>query len=181
MVRTPGIVDAIERFTSEIRVEEIEISGPPTSSHVRAAGWAEAAALLSAFKGEPQTITNPNGGSAYAQVTAEGITVSVRCGNPLDETTLRAYCIGAAHMAWSWVTSESLAVDQEGEIHDLTIRSFGITPASITPPITVIIEQDEGEPVNGSDTVFAAVASATWLAQGTPVQWPTKLSDVIKK
>ncbi len=181
VVRTPGIVDAIERFTSEIRVEEIEISGPPTSSHVRAAGWAEAAALLSAFKGEPQTITNPNGGSAYAQVTAEGITVSVRCGNPLDETTLRAYCIGAAHMAWSWVTSESLAVDQEGEIHDLTIRSFGITPASITPPITVIIEQDEGEPVNGSDTVFAAVASATWLAQGTPVQWPTKLSDVIKK
>ena len=84
-------------------------------------------------------------------------------------------------MAWSWVTSESLTVDKAGEIHDLTIRSFGITPASMTPPITVIIEPDDGEPVNGSDAVFAAVASATWLAQGTPTQWPTKLDLVTNK
>ena len=162
-------------------LEEIDIPGPPTSSQIRAAGWAEAAALLSAAKGTPQTITSPGGGSAKAQVTSEGITVSVNCGDPLDETTLRAYCIGAAHMAWSWVTSESLTVDKTGEIHDLTIRSFGITPASMTPPITVIIELDDGEPVNGSDAVFAAVASATWLAQGTPTQWPTKLDLVTNK
>ena len=51
----------------------------------------------------------------------------------------------------------------------------------MTPPITVIIEPDDGEPVNGSDAVFAAVASATWLAQGTPTQWPTKLDLVTNK
>ena len=181
IARTPGINESIQRFTSEIQVEEIDIPGPPTSSQIRAAGWAEAAALLSAAKGTPQTITSPSGGSAKAQVTSEGITVSVTCGDPLDEITLRAYCIGAAHMAWSWVTSESLTVDKTGEIHDLTIRSFGITPASMTPPITVIIEPDDGEPVNGSDAVFAAVASATWLAQGTPTQWPTKLDLVTNK
>jgi hypothetical protein len=32
---------------------------------------------------------------------------------------------------------------------------------------------DDGPPVNGSDAVFAAVAAATWLAQGCPPDWPT--------
>jgi hypothetical protein len=28
--------------------------------------------------------------------------------------------------------------------------------------------------VPGSDAVFAAVAAATWIAQGLPAEWPTR-------
>jgi xanthine dehydrogenase small subunit len=86
---------------------------------------------------------------------------------------LRSYCIGAAHMALGWVTSEGLTVDAEGVVHDLTIRSFGVLRAADTPPIVVEIEPDDGPPVNGSDAVFAAVAAAVWLHQGAPPDWPT--------
>jgi CO/xanthine dehydrogenase Mo-binding subunit len=74
-------------------------------------------------------------------------------------------------MALGWACSEGLAVDA-GEVHDLTIRSFGVLRAVDTPPIDVEIEADDGPPVNGSDAVFAAVAAATWLAQGRPPAWP---------
>ena len=49
---------------------------------------------------------------------------------------------------------------------DLTIRSFGILRAVDTPPIEIEIEHDDGDPVNGSDAVFAAVATAAWAAHG---------------
>ena len=68
----------------------------------------------------------------------------VRCGEPLDEVVLRSYCIGAAHMALGWVRSEGIAVDDDGEPHDLTIRSFGILRAVDMPPIEVEIEPDDG-------------------------------------
>ena len=84
----------------------------------------------------------------------------VRCGRPLDPVVLRSYCIGAAHMALGWVRSEGLAVDEHGVPVDLTIRSFGILRAVDTPHIEIEIEDDDGEPVNGSDAVFAAVATA---------------------
>jgi xanthine dehydrogenase small subunit len=86
---------------------------------------------------------------------------------------LRSYCVGAAHMALSWVCSEGIAVDDDGEPQDLTIRSFGVLRAVDTPPIEVEIEPSAGPPVNGSDVVFAAVAAATWIAQGLPRDWPT--------
>jgi xanthine dehydrogenase small subunit len=88
---------------------------------------------------------------------------------------LRSYCVGAAHMAVGWVCSEGLAVDERGEVHDLTIRSFGVLRAVDTPPIGVEIEARDGSPVNGSDAVFAAVTAAAWLAQGRPPAWPTGL------
>jgi hypothetical protein len=72
------------------------------------------------------------------------------------------------------VTSEGLAVDETGEIHDLTIRSFGVLRAVGTPPVDVVVDAaSAGDPVNGSDAAFAAVAAATWLAQGAPPAWPT--------
>jgi len=47
--------------------------------------------------------------------------------------------------------------------------------ATETPPIEVEIDRAAGgEPVNGSDAVFAAVAAATWLHQGCPPDWPTR-------
>jgi len=99
--------------------------------------------------------------------------VAVSCGDPLDQVALRSYCVGAAHMALGWVCSEGLAVDATGEVHDLTIRSFGVLRAVDTPPIDVRIEPSGGPPVNGSDAAFAAVAAAAWLAQGCPPAWPT--------
>ena len=43
-------------------------------------------------------------------------------------------------MALGWVLTEGLAVDANtGEIHDLTIRSFGILRARDTPPVRVEI------------------------------------------
>jgi xanthine dehydrogenase small subunit len=94
------------------------------------------------------------------------VRIRVAAGDPLDEVVLRSYAVGAAHMALGWVLTEGLAVDPEsGEVHDLTIRSFGILRAKDTPPVDVEIVDDPGEPLpRSSDAVFAAVAAATWNA-----------------
>ena len=67
-----------------------------------------------------------------------GVDVRLAAGDPLDEIVLRSYAIGAAHMALGWVLTESIAVDPEtGEVHDLTIRSFGIIRARDMPPVSI--------------------------------------------
>jgi len=164
----------IQEWAPGLVVTEVDVPGPPTSSQVRGAGWAEAAVLLAAARGEPGWITCPGGGSATASVDGDGsISVEVRAGRALDETVLRSYCTGAAHMAYSWVTSESLGVDPEGLVHDLTVRSFGIVSAAKMPAVHVDVLDDGSEPVNGSDAVFAAVAAAVWIDQELPPTWPT--------
>ena len=174
VARTPGIAAAIEACAPGLSVTEVDVVGPPTSSQVRGAGWAEAAVLLAAARGEPGWITCPGGGSATAAVGADGmISVQVRAGCPLDETVLRSYCTGSAHMAYSWVSSESLGVDPDGTVHDLTVRSFGIVSASNMPAVEVEVVDEGSEPVNGSDAVFAAVAAAVWIDRGGPPVWPT--------
>ena len=134
------------------------------------------AVAIAAATGATQ-ITTVNGATASSTVDLDAedrgvIDVRVRCGAVLDEIVLRSYCIGAAHMAYSWVTSERLVVDASGAVHDLTIRSFGIVKAAETPRIAVTIEPDDGPPVNGSDAVFAAVALAVWRAHGLLPEWP---------
>jgi CO/xanthine dehydrogenase Mo-binding subunit len=169
VVRADGIAAAIRSQAPGLDVEEVDVAGPPVSCDPRAAGWAEAAVLL-----QPGRVVAPNGAWAEAEVDGSGVRVTVSCGEPLDEVVLRSYCIGAAHMALGWVASEGLAVDDEGVVHDLTIRSFGVLRAVDTPPIQITIDPHaEGEPVNGSDAVFAAVAAAAWRAQGFPPDWPT--------
>ena len=59
------------------------------------------------------------------------VDVAVSCGDPLNETVLRSYVIGAAHMALGWVCSEAIAVGEDGIPEDLTIRSFGILRAKL--------------------------------------------------
>ena len=117
-------------------------------------------------------VVAPNGARASARVDSAGVHVSVCCGAPLDATVLRSYCTGAAHMALGWVRSEGIALDADGVPVDLTIRSFGILRAVDTPPLEVTIEPADGEPVNGSDAVFAAVAAAAWRHAGFPLAWP---------
>jgi hypothetical protein len=173
VVRTPGIAAAINAVAPSVRVQEVDVAGPPTSASLRGAGWAETAVLLSSVGPGPDTVTAPNGASATADIDATGgVHVRVRCGEPLDEVVLRSYCTGAAHMALGWVRLEGLAVDSAGVPVDLTIRSFGILRSATTPSVTVEVEPDDGEPVNGSDAVFAAVAAAAWRHAGFPPRWP---------
>ena len=174
VARTPGVVDAITAYAPGLVVEEVVVVGPPTAMTLRAAGWAEAAVLLAGARGDSGPITAPNGALAEAHIDETGVVrVRVSAGDPLDEVVLRSYCVGAAHMALGWVCSEGLAVDETGDLLDLTIRSFGVLRAVDTPPISVEIENDGSPPRNGSDAVFAAVAAAAWVAQGCPPTFPT--------
>ena len=165
--------------------------GPATAPTLRAVGLAERAVLLegalheagvdrSSIVGDERgaavlldsCTAVASGALAGARVrcgeagVVEGVEVRVAAGDPLDAVVLRSYAIGAAHMALGWVLTEGLAVDAStGEIHDLTIRSFGILRAKDTPPIRVEIVDDPGAPrARSSDAVFAAVAAATWNA-----------------
>jgi len=193
VARTPGIAQAIWSVAPGWVVEEVDVPGPPTSAALRGAGWVEAAVVL-AVLAPPETqvcgrgraeVTAPNGAWAAASVTDAGVDIEVACGPPLDEVVVASWCTGAAHQALGWVRTEGVTVDEEGEVHDLTIRSFGILRARNTPPITVTVRTDKGptspalkgrsgpsNPVPGSDAVFAAVAAAAWLADGLPTRWP---------
>ena len=173
VARTPGVTEAIRSVAPRLEVIEVDVAGPPTSAAIRGAGWVEALVLASALGDGTEATVSPAGAEAWAAVSADGIEATVSCGAALDEVVLRSYCIGAAHMAFSWVTSESLAVDDTGAVHDLTIRSLGIVRAADTPPIAVTIAPGSGDSVNGSDAVFAAVAAATWRARGRAPRWPT--------
>ncbi len=172
--RTPGIAEAIAFAAPDLTIEQVDIAGPPTSASVRAAGWAEGAVLLAGGRRRAGPVHGPSGAVAEAEISPGRIRVRVACGDPLDDIVLRSYCTGAAHMALGWVTSEGLAVDPDGEVHDLTIRSFGILRAAEMPAVDVEIDVTPGEPVNGSDAVFAAVAAAVWIDQGCPQDWPTR-------
>ena len=178
VARTPGIAAAIAAVAPGLEVVEVDVAGPPTSADIRAAGVLEALALIAGARAAAGPVRLPGGGEATARVGevndgGETIAVEVRCGRSLDEVVLRSYCIGAAHMAYSLVTSEAIAVDAAGTVADLTVRSFGVVAAARTPPIEVRIAASDAEPVNGSDAVFVAVAAATWLARGRPEIWPT--------
>jgi hypothetical protein len=170
---------------------QVDVAGPPTAASLRAVGLAERAVLvegaLAAVAADrlalvrdaraasvllDSCVSAPSGALAGARVTMgdagtiDSVQVRVAAGDPLDEVVLASYAIGAAHMALGWVLTEGIAVDPDtGEVHDLTIRSFGILRAKDVPPVHVEIVDDAGAPLAGaSDAVFAAVAAATWNA-----------------
>ncbi len=169
---TAGIADAIRRVLPDCEIEEVAVPGPPTSLSLRAAGWAEAEMLRASLEGKAGWVESPSGGRAKAEIIDGTIRVEVDSGEPLDWVILRSYCIGAAHMGYSWVTSEGLSVDSQGEVHDLTIRSFGVLRSSDSPDIEVV-SVGQGEIRPAGDAVFAAVAAATWLHRGCPIDLPT--------
>lgn len=189
--KTPGLRQLVDRIAPDWVVHEVSISAEGRSSlGMRAAGWAEIAIMRSAVRDisgrvdrHPRSISMdreytdyvlaPNGAQAWAGVTDDSVTVRVQCGPVLDDVVLRSYCIGAAHMALGWVRSEGIAVDEFGVPLDLTIRSLGILRAIDMPHVHVeIVPSPRGEPINGSDAVFAAVAAAAWRHAGFPPAWP---------
>ena len=171
------LVANVASVAPHLEVVPTDIVGPAVSSQIRAAGWAEAVVLMAGARGHAGVVKSPDGSQAEAEIASDGtIKVGVSCGQVLDPVVLRSYCIGAAHMAWSWLTSEQLTVDAEGNVLDLTMRSFGVLKAADTPKIEVELDSESGgEPTNGSDAVFAAVAAVGWLSLGCPTQWPTTL------
>ena len=175
VVRTPGIAEAIGSVAPHLRVEEVAVPGPPTSVALRAAGWAEATVLLAGARGATGPVTDPvTGATAETELGGDGaVRVRLDAGELLDAVVLRSYATGAAHMALSWVSSEGIAVDDAGVVHDLTIRSFGVLRAVDTPPIEIELVRGDGPPVRGCDAVFASVAAAAWLHLGCPTDWPT--------
>ena len=179
---TPYACDVVASWREEA------VAGPPVGTDARATALAEVAVLgegaLDAAEIDRRSLTDdpalldvcvraPSGASAGARVHIDPVTgaldrieVRVAAGDPLDEIVLRSYALGAAHMALGWVCTESLTVDPiTGEVHDLTIRSFGIVRAKDMPPVDITVVSDHREPLAGSsDAVFAAVAAAAWNA-----------------
>jgi xanthine dehydrogenase small subunit len=192
VARTPGSPDlgpwreAVAAAVPGFAVEETPVPGPPVSPDIRAAGWAEAAVLRAAFEagisGEgrrrtdvPVTVISPEGARATCAIGADGaVSVEVSAGDVLDEVVLRSYVVGAVHQALGWVRREGIAVDEDGTVLDLTIRSFGILPAREMPAVEVSVVDAEGPACRGSDAVFAATAAAAWLAAGLPPAWPVE-------
>lgn len=173
VARTPGLDQMAATLAPGFEVQQVDVAGPPTSLDLRAAVWAEAAMLTAAARAEAGRVVGPDGAWAEAAVADGRIAVTVGAGDPLDEVVLRSFVIGAAHMAFGLVTSEALSVDVDGEVHDLTIRSFGVVRAADVPPVDVRIEPTPGPPVRASDAAFVAVAAAVWLAQGCPTDLPS--------
>ena len=186
VVRTDGIAERIRAAAPGLEVVELDVAGPPTSATIRAAGWAEALVLVAGV-GAPSDVvsveTTASGEEAVRVATADGavamvtvgadrIDVRVECGDVLDAVTVRSYCIGAAHMALSWVTSEGMAVDADGTVLDLTVRSLNVLKAADMPVVSVEVVATAGPPVRVSDAVFAAVAAATWRRLGRPPTFP---------
>lgn len=183
--RTPrstldGWGGALAGVAPGLRVEFVDVPGPPVSAAIRGAGWVEGAVLLAGAgiigsgPSPAVAVVSPAGARATARIGADGsVAVTVAAGEILDEVVLRSYCIGAAHQALGWVWREGLAVDDDGVVHDLTIRSFGILPARDMVPVTVEVGESPGPPVPGGDAVFAAVAAAAWAGSGFATRWPT--------
>jgi aerobic-type carbon monoxide dehydrogenase small subunit (CoxS/CutS family) len=182
-----GLVADVAAVAPGLALEQVPVDGPPVSLDLRAAVWAEAAVLATAARlgtagvavlDVPVEVVAPTGGRAVVRCAGDGsLDIEVAAGAALDPVVLRAYAIGAAHQALGWVRSEGIAVDADGAVRDLTVRSFGIVQARAMPDVTVrIVDDPSGAPVNGSDAVFAAVAAARWMGDGLVPAWPTDRS-----
>ncbi|MCB0993378.1 MAG: molybdopterin-dependent oxidoreductase, partial [Acidimicrobiales bacterium] len=170
---TPGVEGLVAAIAPGVVVEPVEVSGPPTSTQIRGAIRAELEMAMAAIRDDHEvTVTLDSGAWCRAAVDSDGVHLVVSAGAPLDPVVLRSYTIGAAHQALGFVGSEALAVDSQGEVQDLTIRSFGVLRAVDTPPIHVDIVNSDAAPVAVGEAVFCAVASAAWAQAGRPQAIP---------
>jgi xanthine dehydrogenase small subunit len=195
VARTAGVVDALLSLPlpSEVRceIEEVDVLGPITSVAIRGSGWVELAVVLSSLRTAPTNdpeavvtdlVTSPEGARAEAWWDSHGhLQLRVDCGvdpaDPGEMLVLRSYCMGAVHMALGWVQSEGIAVDDQGQPRDLTLRSLGIATSAQMPQVHLEVVDHgiraQGPPaVNGSDAVFAVAAAAFWRRSQWAPRWP---------
>jgi len=180
---TPGsdelddLLDEVAKAVPGVVLSLVKISGPPIGATPRGAVLAEVLAARGALA-QPSgaiRIETPNGAWASVGISEDGtVEVTVSAGAPLCEVTLASYVTGAVHQALGMVRSEGVAVGEDGEVHDLTIRSFGCLSASETPRIVVTIAPDEREPLAVGTAVFSATLAAAWQAEGLVPTWPTR-------
>ena len=178
-IEAAGAVGALRPGTGtpELVLEEVDVAGPPTSVALRAAGWAEGVVLGSTLWERAVPVRQPAGGTATCTIGPDGaIAVEVDAGEVLDEVVLRSYCIGAVHMAASWVSAECLTVSAEGTVQDLTVRSLGVLRAVDLPPVRWSAHPGapEAGPLAVSDAVFAVTAAAVWAGHDRAPSWPTR-------
>ena len=153
VARTPGAtgldrwVEArAARWRPGSTVEEVDVPGPPGVGRPARRG-------LGRGRRAPRRARRPCAPAPAARATRHGdvagrgagprprstttatVSVAVAAGEVLDEVVLRSYAIGAVHQALGWVRSEGIAVDEDGDVLDLTIRSFGILPARAMPAV----------------------------------------------
>lgn len=176
-----GLRDMVQQLVPEVTVTLHEVAGPPVGSTHRGAVLSEllaARASLTRAPGEPVSVHSPSGARATVTYVGDTLSAHVFAGDPLCVTTLRSYVMGAMHQAFSMVTSEGLALDEDGAPVDLTIRSFGIVGAAGTPHMNVTIEESSDAPVVAGGAVFAATLAAVWLQEGG-THWPTRRKDFV--
>jgi aerobic-type carbon monoxide dehydrogenase small subunit (CoxS/CutS family) len=187
------LVARVQACCPGVEVEMVNVAGPPVSSDLRGAGWAEVLAARAVLETAAATDRAAGRGEARVEVPGAGtarvelqlgavsrgrVEVDVWAGEILCPVTLRSYALGAVHQALGMVWSEGIALDTAGEPVDLTIRSFGILAARDMPEVTVRLHHEDGWPVNGSDAVFVATLAAAWIAEGLPGRWPTRRDAV---
>lgn len=173
-----GLLAQAAELAPGLEVELVEVAGPRIGATHRGAVLAEllaARASLDASPGDPVSVTAPGGATAAVTIDPETDAVSVRvdAGDPLCEVTLRSFVIGAVHQGLGMVRSEGVAVDEAGEVQDLTIRSFGILSTSQMPEVSVAVE-GSGPAKAAGVAVFAATLAAAWVAAGRPPAWPIR-------
>jgi len=180
---TPGsddladLLDEVAKAVPGVSLKVVEIAGPPLGSTPRGAVLAEVLAARGALAQGIGAIRveTPNGAWASVAIGEDGtVEVTVAAGAPLCEVTLTSYATGAVHHALGMVRSEGIAVGEDGEVHDLTIRSFGCLSAAETPRIHVTIASDERAPRAVGTAVFAATLAAAWRADALVPTWPTR-------
>jgi aerobic-type carbon monoxide dehydrogenase small subunit (CoxS/CutS family) len=171
-----ALADEIRQLDDRLEVEVLDVPGPPVGVTHRGAGIAEvlaARAVLGATADGWCTVT-ALGAVASVAAREDALEVRVDAGDPLCAATTRSFTIGAVHQAYSMVTTEGLAVDADGRPVDLTVRSFGVTPARSFPHVRVDLAASSAAPVACGTAVFAATLAAVWLAEGAGPRWPTR-------
>ena len=156
--RWEAVTAQVATVAPGLELEAVPLAGPPLSLDLRGAVWAEAAVLAAgarclatlgpgAHHDVPVEVAAPGGGRAVARCRPDGsIDLEVDAGEVVDAVVLRSYCIGAAHQALGWVRSEGVAVDADGAVRDLTMRSFGILQARAMPAVTVTVAAASSDP-----------------------------------
>ncbi len=142
VVRTPGIADghrapsprgsSSRRSTSPARRRQRRPAGGGLGRGRSCSSPAPGARLV------PVDRPARRAPSPRRPIDADGsVRVRVTAGESLDEVVLRSYAPAPPTWRCRGCRREGIAVDGDGTVHDLTIRSFGILRAVDTPPIEV--------------------------------------------